>query len=157
MCAVTPVRQSCGTGRSTRRNVSERRIYRTGTSFARRGCVMMSRFSICVLSVPALPPLFRTSHQTSILVSCCCQADCILLYRRCDGLHREKAGCKMTAAVRKKDEGLTINLKRIIGVLMTDSVLWRMCPYLPSFLGFSIAAYSSGDLSRRIASFICLS
>ena|GEM_PF-1492137 len=63
----------------------------------------------------------------------------------------------MTAAVQKTDLGLTMNLKRIIGVLMTDSVLWRMCPYLPSFLGFSIAAYSSGDLSRRIASFICLS
>ncbi|CCZ15108.1 unknown [Prevotella sp. CAG:487] len=27
----------------------------------------------------------------------------------------------MTAAVRKKDEELTINLKCIIGVLMTDS------------------------------------
>lgn len=63
----------------------------------------------------------------------------------------------MTAAVRKKDEELAINLKRIIGVLMTGSVSYRMCPYLPSFLGFSIAAYSSGDLSRRIASFICLS
>lgn len=63
----------------------------------------------------------------------------------------------MTAAVRKTDLGLTMNLKLIIGVLMTDSGLSRMCPYLPSFLGFSIAAYSSGDLSRRIASFICLS
>ena len=30
----------------------------------------------------------------------------------------------MTAAVRKKDEELTINLKCIIGVLMTDSGLY---------------------------------
>ena len=32
----------------------------------------------------------------------------------------------MTAAVRKKDEELTINLKCIIGVLMTDSGLAQM-------------------------------
>ena len=32
----------------------------------------------------------------------------------------------MTAAVRKKDEELTINLKCIIGVLMTDSGLYGL-------------------------------
>ena len=36
---------------------------------------------------------------------------------------KKKAGYKMTAAVRKKDEELTINIKYTIGVLMPDSGL----------------------------------
>ena len=55
----------------------------------------------------------------SILISCCCQPDCIHLYRRCSWLHREQAEDKMTAAVRKKDEEQTISLKCRTGVLMT--------------------------------------
>ena len=37
----------------------------------------------------------------------------------------------MTAAVRKKDEEPTINLKCIIGVLMTDSGLLRFSVFPP--------------------------
>lgn len=41
-------------------------------------------------------------------------------------LHLEKAEYKTAAAVRKMDEEPTINLKCIIGVLMTDSGLLRL-------------------------------
>lgn len=72
--------------------------------------------------------LTRICHQTPILILCCCQSSCIQLYRRCSGLHIEKAEYKMKAAVRQKDEELTIKLKCLIGVLMTDRGLicfWR--------------------------------
>ena len=39
------------------------------------------------------------------------------------GYTGKKRDDKMTAAVRKKDDELTINLKSFIGVLMTDSGL----------------------------------
>lgn len=61
----------------------------------------------------------RIGHYTSVIVSCSCQPDCLQLYRRCCGLHREKAEYKMTAAVRNMDEELTTNLKCIAGILMT--------------------------------------
>lgn len=56
------------------------------------------------------------------------QPYCILLYQRCSGLHREKAGYN---PADKKDEELTINLKCTTGVLMTI----RLKPYVPSSLG----------------------
>ena len=59
-------------------------------------------------------------HQTYILIHYCCLSDCILLYHRCSRPHWEETEYKMTAAVRKKDEELTINLKCITGVLTTD-------------------------------------
>ena len=42
----------------------------------------------------------------------------------------------MTAAVRKKDEELTINLKCIIGVIMTDSGLYKKDGILQRNSGF---------------------
>ena len=50
-------------------------------------------------------------------------SSCTLLFLDVARYIFDKAGYKMTAAVRKKDEELTINLKCIIGVLMTDSGL----------------------------------
>ena len=62
-------------------------------------------------------------HWTYILISCCCQPYCIHLYLKCIGIYRGKAEDKMTTAVQKKDEELTINLKCIIDVLMTGLYL----------------------------------
>ena len=69
------------------------------------GAFLLLRYADKPESIIRLPFLFRAA--VSQIVSCF--------------IEDVKAGYKMTAAVRKKDEELTINLKCIIGVLMTDS------------------------------------
>ena len=115
---ITALRHSCHTHMAVRLTCDKEDINKLKKYFLRHGF-----FNIFVNLRSKTGTLSRIGHQTSILISCCCQPDCILLYRRCSGLHQEKAGYKMTAAVRKKDEELTINIKCTIGVLMTDSGL----------------------------------
>ena len=57
----------------------------------------------------------------------------------------------MTAAVRKKDEELTINLKCIIGVLMTDSGLYCLQFPFRAFRTDATAPPVSGKSRHRVS------
>ena len=57
----------------------------------------------------------------------------------------------MAAAVRKKDEELTINLKFIIGVLMTDSGLYCLQFPFRAFRTDATAPPMSGKSRHRVS------
>ena len=70
----------------------------------------MHEYTVNPGPVIRLPSLFRAA-VSRILFS---------ITEDVEGYTGGKSECKMTAAMRKKNEELTINLKCTIGVLMTD-------------------------------------
>lgn len=69
--------------------------------------------------------LFRIGYQTSSLFRTAVSQIGFCFYRRCSGLHREKAGAKMTSAVWKRNVYVGNQVKNAMDSLMTGSGLWH--------------------------------